>query len=328
MTQTALIKQNQFQIVSYQAADAEAWDALVAQSPMATFLHSRRFLTYHGDRFEDRSLMVRNADGELIAVFPAAVDPGNSSCIISHPGSTYGGLIHAGALAGEESVAALSAMAEYYRREGFETLRYKVVPEMYHQRPAGDDRYALFRLNAVRYRCDLSATLDLRNRPSETRHHVRDQKTALRKGVVIAEGVAYAEALWEVLAENLTRKHQSRPVHSLAEILELHQRFPDNIDFVVGLLDGVVVGGAVLFNSAQVSHLQYLASSQEGYQICALDALLAHCIEKTAARGLAYFDFGHSNERDGQYLNVGLFRFKGKFGATGAIYEFYELALK
>ena len=51
---------NRFMEISpYRNEDAVAWDEMVAHCPMATFLHTRRFLAYHLDRFRDVSLLLR-----------------------------------------------------------------------------------------------------------------------------------------------------------------------------------------------------------------------------------------------------------------------------
>jgi hypothetical protein len=44
----------------YAEQDAEAWDKLVVESWNGTFLHQRRFLSYHGDRFQDLSLIIED----------------------------------------------------------------------------------------------------------------------------------------------------------------------------------------------------------------------------------------------------------------------------
>jgi len=41
---------------AYTSAQAEAWDALIAESTAGTILQTRRFLSYHGNRFADASL--------------------------------------------------------------------------------------------------------------------------------------------------------------------------------------------------------------------------------------------------------------------------------
>ena len=85
---------------AYRPDDAAAWDDLVARSVNGTILHTRRFLAYHGSRFRDRSLVVTKSNGKLAGVLPAAEDPVDQSVVTSHPGLTYGGLVHDGTLYG------------------------------------------------------------------------------------------------------------------------------------------------------------------------------------------------------------------------------------
>ncbi len=149
----------------YTEQDAEAWDKLVVESWNGTFLHQRRFLSYHGDRFQDLSLIIEDGKGHIVGVFPAALDPVQEDVLMSHPGLTYGGVVHSGFLRGALMLEVLHAVAESYRAIGLRLLQYKAVPYIYHKAPATDDLYALFCLEAVRYRCDLSAAVDLTLRP-------------------------------------------------------------------------------------------------------------------------------------------------------------------
>jgi lipid II:glycine glycyltransferase (peptidoglycan interpeptide bridge formation enzyme) len=88
-----------------------------------------------------------------------------------------------------------------------------------------------------------------------------------------------------------------------------------------------VEAGVVLFNSRRVWHTQYIAASERGHRISALAAVLESTIMEAKERGIRYFDFGSSNEEGDTVLNDGLYRFKTKFGAGGAVYESYELDL-
>lgn len=316
------------EVLSYAPAAAAAWDELVARAPMATLLHTRRYLSYHGERFRDVSLLLKDERARVIGVFPAALDPNNDKCVISHPGVTYGGIVHDGGLRGERMIEAFELLSRHYAQQGSTSLRYKAVPFIYQQTPASDDLYALFRLGARRYRCDLSSTIDLaaRSAPSERRR--RGLKKALKAGLEIKQGPEFIAPLWSVLEDNLARKHSRKPVHTAGEIAQLHALFPDEIEFVVAVLDGQVEAGVVLFASPRVVHSQYIASSRTGYELCALDAVLEHCIAQGQARQARYFDFGNSNEDEGRHLNAGLFDFKREFGAGTVVYEFYELDLK
>jgi len=198
--------------------DADAWDEFCNGSIQATLLHTRRFLSYHGERFADCSLIVED-EGKWVGLFPAALSPADEACVISHPGITYGGVLHQGGLRGERMVTALGEIGRHYCTQGSTRLMYKAVPTFYHTAPAQDDLYALFRLGALRTRCDLSSTIDLKRRLSVSDRRRRSLKKAIKAGVEIVEGKQYLPALWEVLANNLASKHGAKPVHLLAEII-------------------------------------------------------------------------------------------------------------
>jgi hypothetical protein len=310
----------------YGPNDADVWDAFCGEALQATLLHMRRFLSYHGDRFEDRSLILEE-DGKLVGLFPAAPNPSDKTCVVSHPGITYGGVIHQGSLRGERMINALKEIRQYYFAQGYMKLVYKAVPTFYHLAPAQDDLYALFGLEAHRIRCDLSSTIDLRHHLSVSERRRRGLRKALKAGVEVFEGHQYLAALWKVLENNLDRKHGVIPVHNLDEITLLAERFPDNIRCICAVKNSVVIAGTLLFVTPTTFHAQYIASSQAGYECSALDAVFEHGILSAHRSDKRWFDFGISTESDGKVLNEGLYRFKSEFGAGSVVHEFYELSL-
>lgn len=310
----------------YRSADADAWDAFCAGCLQATLLHSRRFLSYHGDRFEDFSLIIEDG-GACVGVFAAAIAPSDRSLIVSHPGATYGGVVQRGALRGERMVDALRAICAVYADAGFARLSYKAVPHIYHRAPAQDDLYAMFRLEFRRVRCDLSSTVDLANRLPVSQRRARALKKSAKSGVRVARGTEYIAPLWEVLSDNLRTRFDAKPVHTVEEIRMLGERFPDEICFVCGLVEDRVVAGVVLFETPTATHAQYIASGEEGYATSALDAVFESCMASATEAGRRWFDFGISNEDGGWKLNEGLYEFKTNFGGGGVVHEFYERQL-
>lgn len=310
--------------------DAERWDACCAGAINATFLHTRRFLAYNGARFEDLSLIVEDARGALLGVLPAARDPGDPATVVSHPGLTYGGMVHGGALRGEAMVQALGAAASHHAAQGLRRLRYKALPHAYHRAPAQDDLYALQRLGAQRSRCDLSSCIDLAHRlPLATRRR-RALARGSRAGLQLRGGEAARAALpalWSVLGDNLRQRYGVEPVHSLKEITALAARFPEQIAIQLACRDDRVLAGTVLFRAGPVVHAQYLANGDEGRDCGALDLVLEAAIDEARGAGARYFDFGISTEDAGRRLNAGLFAYKAEFGAGSLVHEFYELAL-
>lgn len=316
--------------VQWLAEDPDAeqrWDAFVRASWNGTFMHTRRFIGYHGDRFRDRSLVARDSDGELVGVLPAAEDPTDAKRVVSHPGLSYGGWVHAGELRGEKMRLALRDAGRRLRELGYERLRYKAVPFFYHRVPTFDDAFALPGIGAVRYRCDITSVIDLANRPRQSARRRRGLRRAQRSGVVLAAGDARVADLWSVLRDNLRRRHQTDPVHTCEELTDLLRRFPAEIEVRCALLSTRIVAGVVLFHAGQTTHAQYIASSPEGFALSALDLVLEESIGAAAARGARYFDFGISTEDQGRKLNDGLYRFKNEFGAGSALCEFYDVGL-
>jgi Acetyltransferase (GNAT) domain len=315
-------------IRSYQPELAETWDDLIRRSCNGTMLHTRRFISYHGDRFRDRSLVLEDRRGKVVGVLPAAQDPSDPDVVVSHPGLTYGGLVHDGSVRGASMIGVLEEIAGRYRSLGFGRLRYKAVPAIYHVSPAEDDLYALFRLGARRYRCDLSATIDLSGRARVSQRRVRSRKRAEAEGVTAEDAWGEIASFWQILEWHLDSRYGVAPVHSLAEIELLHDRFPDEIILIAAKIGAELVGGTVLFLAGPVLHMQYTATTGEGRAKFVTDLVMERAIDLGRHLGCRFFDFGSSTVDQGWSLNQGLYQFKVSFGGGGVVYDHYELDLR
>jgi hypothetical protein len=314
-------------VSSYEPDYADVWEKIVAQSGTGTMLHTRRFISYHGERFRDRSLMLEDRRGKVVGVFPAAESAVDPEMIVSHPGLTYGGLVHNGSVRGAQMVEALEAIVTHYRRLGYRRLQYKVVPPIYRSVLADDDLYALFRLSAQRYRCDLSSAIDLSRRGKVSHSRPQRRRRAEAEGVAAMENWSEIAGFWQILEQNLSRRHGAAPVHSLEEIRVLHDLFPDEILLMVAKIGTMLVGGIVLFLGGPVMKAQYTATTEEGRAKFALDPVIEQAIELAKERGCRFFDFGTNTADNGWTLSQDLYQFKTSFGAGGVVYEHYEVEL-
>jgi Acetyltransferase (GNAT) domain len=315
-------------VQSFAAARAGDWDDLVGRSCNGTFLHTRRFLSYHRDRFADRSLVLHDLRGRVTGVFPAAVSPADRETIVSHPGLTYGGLVHDGSVRGAAMIAALHEIAGHYRLLGYRRLRYKAVPAIYHSEPADDDLYALCRAGACLCRCDLSAAVHLGHRGHISHSRRQRRRRAEAAGASVEESWDDIAGFWQILEANLARRHGAVPVHSLEEINTLRRWFPRDILLISAKIGSTLVGGTILFSAGPVLHSQYTATSEEGRAVFAIDPIYEQAINLAAERGYRYFDFGTSTVDEGRSLNQDLYQFKVSFGAGGVTYDHYELDLR
>ena len=82
-----------------------------------------------------------------------------------------------------------------------------------------------------------------------------------------------------------------------------------------------------MFETETTAHVQYIASTEKGRNLGALDGLFDYLIGTQYAHK-RYFDFGISVEQGGWVLNEGLIHQKEGFGARGAVYETYEITIQ
>src|SRR5512145_102360 len=76
-------------LTRFTEADAAAWNRLAAEARNPHFFFRRDYLSYHGERFEDHSLMLWRS-GRLMGALPAHR---RGDRLISHAGLSFGGLI-------------------------------------------------------------------------------------------------------------------------------------------------------------------------------------------------------------------------------------------
>ena len=102
------------------------WEEFCERSQQDTFLVTRRFLNYHKDRFSDKSLLIYSKD-QLVALFPASEFGEHHKSIVSHPGITFGGLIHDGRIRCRFCMI-YSGLAGYYSGR-YKSMVVKPIPK-------------------------------------------------------------------------------------------------------------------------------------------------------------------------------------------------------
>ncbi|WP_282153574.1 GNAT family N-acetyltransferase [Ruegeria atlantica] len=312
---------NKLTVSPYGPEWAASWNSFVAGSRNGTFLHDRRFMDYHSDRFIDASLLVERA-GKVIALLPANRD---GDRVISHGGLTYGGVIAGKDMRTDLMLKTFDALVDHLRAEGATKLIYKPTPHFYHDVPMEEDLYAISRLGGRVIQTDASAAIALRRRPKESQSRRQGAKRAAQAGVVVTENWDWA-AFWGILTDVLADRHGTNPTHSQAEIIRLAQTFPNRIRLFKAAIDGRMVGGVVCFDCGRCVHIQYIAAQNIGRETGALDAVILHLIQDVfAARD--WLDFGISTTQEGQVLNNGLAMQKEMFGARCVVYQRYLIDL-
>jgi hypothetical protein len=306
-------------VEKYDPSRQADWNAFVRESKTPLFFLEREFLEYHADRFEDESLVVSNDQG-IIALLPATR---HREELISHGGLTYGGLLTRRRARAPITRMALKGIVAYMRDRQLQRLRYKAIPHIFHQHPAEEDLYFLLNdFSARLVRRDLSSVIPL----AEPLKYSKGRKALLSKakkaGVEITRSTDW-ETFHNMLSTVLA-VHGAKPVHSVGELQKLAHLFPHSVKLFSASLDGQMLAATVLFDFGQVVHTQYLATSELGKQVGALDFLIDEMIQR-AKPSSTCFSFGISTEDNGKVLNEGLLSQKEGFGGRSICIDTYEI---
>ncbi|MBX3637390.1 MAG: GNAT family N-acetyltransferase [Rubrivivax sp.] len=317
------------EIRRYDATQRTSWDALVRASRNGVFLFERDYLEYHADRFDDASLVVWRS-GEPAALLPAhRMEGADGPLLVSHGGLTFGGLVLRSDLGAQDTLDIVDALLPALREQGWRALRVRPVPHIFHRLPSEDALHALLQHGARVVRTDLAHTVDLARRPPLASRRRRALGKAARAGVVVRPSTDWPAA-WAVLEQVLRERHATAPVHRLDEIQALARRF-DAIRLhgaYAGSDGGArLLAAVVTYAYDGVLHTQYLACSDEGREVGALDAVIASLLDDAPA-GTRWLSFGASTHEEGRQLNAGLAAQKEMFGARPTILMTLELDLK
>lgn len=305
-------------VEQFNSSFSQIWDEFVSKAKNGTFMLTRKFINYHGDKFEDASLLIFKND-KLIAVFPANRKEEN---IFSHQGLSYAGLVFKSYVKLIDALAVFHAVLVHYEKIGAHQLYTKQIPSLHHKTPAEEMQYAFFVTNSEIYRRDAAICLRPGDyKPNENRR--RKIKSTKVHNLTIRETHNMTDFWNDVLIPNLQIKHNGKPVHSLEEIQFLKNTFPANIKQYNVYLGEEILGGTTLFNSQKTALAQYISATNRGKSMDALSLLFEYVITNACAT-FDFFSFGHSNESNGRVLNDSLSYWKESFGGSTITQDFYK----
>lgn len=302
----------------YRPEDEGEWNNFVRASKAPLFFFERSYLEYHADRFIDGSVVIRDGRN-IIGLMPASR---HGSQLISHGGLTFGGILVDARARSTVSAQVLEVILEFLSSVGIESIRYKAIPWFFRTGIGEEDLYYLLtRAKGTLIRRDMSSIIDLSERLKLSKGRKALLSKARQAGLSVEESQDWKG--FHALLVDVLSKHEVRPVHTVEELHYLWQRHPDNIKLRVIRYDEEIMAATVLFDFGHIVHTQYLAASEKGKTVGALDFLIENCI--AASSKARYFSFGISTESEGRVLNEGLLSQKESFGARSANIDTYEV---
>lgn len=310
-----------YSVLKYNSDYKIQWDEFITHSKNATFLFYRDFIEYHGNRFQDHSLLIFK-NQKLIALMPANIE---NDILHSHQGLTYGGFVFEKSIVFKECFDVFKSVLKFLENKRIRTIKLKQLPKIYSLLPSDEIKYLLFLARAKLTRCDLSTSID-RDFPLgvQSSNRKRGIKKGKKNNLQINEEQNFQDFWDRILIPTLKEVHGESPVHSFQEIQLLKNKFPKNIRLFSVLKDASMIAGCLIFETEKVAHAQYISSNSDGRGMGALDFLFDHLIHEEF-KNKKYFDLGTSNENQGRSINEGLLHWKESFGARSIVHEFYEI---
>lgn len=323
-------------VKEFSTLDTDTWDSFVEQSFNGTLMHQRRFLNYHPtNRFQDRSVLIRDDNGAVIAVFPAAeVDDHGRRILKSHPGASYGGLVvrEDFAVVADQIVEQLVQHARIHR---FDAVWLRSPERIFNCRPRDDLDAAMFRAGFQLIGRELSTAFCLRSLGGQeilTRFNQNARRNVLKaqKDGVLVRITEDFPQYWDLLQENLQSRHAVHPTHTLDEIERLRKLFYDRVLLVGGYWNDQLIAGVVLFVMNRfAAHTMYIGQDYRFNEHRALQLVIYQAIQECRTRGLNYLNYGISTipGTQGKQLNAGLHEFKLRSGGESVFRDIWQLEL-
>lgn len=299
-------------VVRYTPDYRKKWNDFLLVAKNATFLFNRDYIEYHAEKIRDHSLILVNDSNAIEALFPANINSNNE--VVSHEGLTYGGLV---VNRQEKLINVISYFKEillFLNDTGIGTVIYKEMPSIYNDVPSGEMPYIFSLLQAKLVSCFACSVIKKSIEFPYQKRRRRAIQNARELGVEIKNDNNFDDFWKKILEPNLWFRHQVKPVHSLEEIKLLHERFPGCIKQFNAYYKGQLMAGTTIYEMPDLAKVQYTSGSEEGKRNGSLD-LLFHVLINETYNDKEYFDFGNSNEDNGQVLNQGLLEWKEGFGA-------------
>ncbi|MBT4489591.1 MAG: hypothetical protein HOB79_20335 [Rhodospirillaceae bacterium] len=170
------------------------------------------------------------------------------------------------------------------------------------------------------------SVVELSNRLPWPNRRIRGAKRAAAGGLKVCESEDWANS-WCLLDVQLETRFDSAPVHTLEGNTLLRRDFPDNIKLHTCVdAGGALQAGVVIYESERVAPIQYIASSDPGRRVRAVDCLFSELRDENYA-GKPFFDFGSSEGVNDHGLAAGLIEQKEGFGGRTMVQGVHALEI-
>ncbi len=310
-------------------------DFILGANTTGEFINSLDYLSYHGNRFNEDSVAVLDAQSGSVKGVMLMVARGDGTAV-SHSGTTFAGPVISLKDSYQTVNLTIEMMLDYYENK-YDEIYLKTLPPLYSKQESDVMKYVLLKhgysyemnglsniimLDGIKDEDGLLQMYDSKKR-NQVKKSVKGQKFVFKKCDEIATEV------WESMSGTLEEKFGATITHTLEEISELRRRFPSSIiPYEVRTTDGEYAAFGLVYKFKNVFHTQYLDVNYKFTGEYPNLYLVHNLIQEAIAEGFRVFSFGVSTENGGQYLNESLYSYKSGYGGGSILMPIFSKMCK
>lgn len=283
-----------FEVECAEDIDPEGWDEAVLQSVNGTLFHTRRFLAYHGSRFEkdERFLKITRKGKDIARIAYARRESPGGLALLSPYGASFGGPILSKGLTYAELEGVAQALLNIADDEGADEFHLSLpIACCWASFPDALEN-ALVRAGFSVSCRELTSVVRLRGFVPSSRAR-RTSSKARREGVRL-DFEPPLEDFFRVLDVTYD-KHGVPPTHSHRDLETIQRHVGTGVSFPVAYLDERPVAGLGVFRLTDaVSATQYICQDPTFQHVGALSLLLTTYLTN-APEGIDFVSLGTSS---------------------------------
>jgi hypothetical protein len=312
-------------VVLYNPNLSFEWDEFVMHSSRnGNIFTERKFLSYHNEgKFKDKSLLFFKRD-KLIAVFPSAEMKHDSGYgIVSHPGSSNGGVIYSKEAKTNDVLEILETLIGFYKNESYNFIEIRLNEPIFDNPSSDEARYLFWHRGFIVKTKELSSCVLLDKSMSWEKLGRKKNRTDInnlkRQGFNVSLSNS-TEEIYPIIENNLERRYKKRPTHSFTELELLKSLYPDRVHYWKVTYEDQIAAVVVSFVvNKQGVHDFYIAQSDDFKTVNTMPLLFYSIFNYYMENGFKWYNFGISSRKD--WIKWGILEFKERMGGRATIRE-------
>jgi len=325
---------NEFYRVGYSGSWKDAWDEFVInQSRNGTIFHERNFLEYHSEqKFNDASLLFikKKSNPPIIsAVFPSVfLETSGVKVLSSHPGSSYGGLIYSPSISTSGVSDILEQIIDYAKKFQANSIEIRLPEQIIFSDPPDQELSFLLWHKGFNLKTrELSSAVFLQSRIPLSKLSKKTFSWSVNRAKSEGLTVSYnfpVEKIYHLIKNNLEKRYEKSPTHTLDELIDIKNRYPNRIKAWTAMKDKIPVGVVVVFEiNTRAVHDFYIAQDFKYSKFQPLYLIFDSIFHYYRDNHFDWFNFGISS-RD-KWIKWGILNFKEGLGGRGVVRETWIL---